>query len=201
MKTAAQLGLARCHVCGTLEQVDRGHCPRCLSALHLRKPDSLNRSWALLIAATILYIPANLLPMMTVVSLGQGAPSTIMEGVILLLHEGMWPIALVVFLASIFIPVLKLVVLAGLFISVQRCSAWQPAQRTRLYRMTHFIGRWSMVDVFVVAILAALVQLGDLVQIHGNAGATVFSAVVILTMLAAESFDPRLIWDDLESNK
>ena len=198
MKTAAQLGLARCHICGALERIDRGRCHRCNAQIHLRKPDSISRSWALLISAVVLYIPANTLPIMTVSSLGQEIPATILEGVLRLIDDGMWPIATVIFIASIFIPVMKLTALAGLLISVQLNSVQRLKERSRLYGLVDWVGRWSMVDVYVVAVLAALVQLGDLVQITGNAGVTMFAAVVILSVLAAESFDPRLIWDNVD---
>jgi len=199
MKTAAQLGLARCHICGALDEVKNEHCYRCDAKLHLRKPNSIARSWALLIAAILLYIPANTLPMMTVTSLGQDDPSTILAGVLQLINLGMWPIALVIFVASIFIPVLKLVALAWLLISVQNNSTSRLKERVRIYGIVDWVGRWSMVDVYVVAVLAALVQLGDLIQITANAGITMFGAVVILSVLAAEAFDPRLIWDIVET--
>lgn len=195
MKTAAQLGLARCHICGALDEVKNEHCYRCGAKLHLRKPNSIIRSWALLIAAALLYIPANTLPMMTVTSLGQDEPSTILAGVLQLIDLGMWPIAMVIFVASIFIPVLKLVALAWLLVSVQNNSKKRLRERIRIYGIVDWVGRWSMVDVYVVAVLAALVQLGDLIQITANAGITMFGAVVILSVLAAEAFDPRLIWD------
>lgn len=197
MKTAAELGLAGCHVCGSLSPVARPRCARCGESLHQRKPDSLNRSWAYLLAALALFLPANLLPVMTMISLGNALPSTILSGVLLLLHEGMWPLALLIFVASIVVPVLKILIMAGLLLSVHWGFPRRAAERTRLYRITEFIGRWSMVDIFVVTILAGLVQLGEVVRIEGGAGATLFGAVVVLTMLAAEAFDPRLIWDSV----
>jgi paraquat-inducible protein A len=121
-----------------------------------------------------------------------------MSGVTYLLSHGMWPLALVIFVASVFVPMLKLAILVLLLVSVQRGSRWRPAERTRLYRITEAIGRWSMVDIFVVTILVALVRLGSLATIEARAGAVFFGAVVVLTMLAAESFDPRLIWDRSE---
>lgn len=145
----------------------------------------------------ILYIPANIYPIMSVVWLGQGEPSTIVEGVLQLVDEGMWPLAMIVFTASIFIPLLKMIVLALLLLSVQKKSVWRMRDRTRLYRITEFVGRWSMVDVFVIGILAALVQFGSLATIEPGIGSLSFAAVVVLTMVAAHSFDPRLIWDAL----
>ena len=145
-------------------------CPRCGTALHRRKPDSLNRTWALLLTAAILYIPANLLPVLTVISFGRGAPSTIVGGVIELVHAGMLPVALLVFFASILVPVLKLLALALLLVSIHQGWTTHRRDRTRLYRMVEGIGRWSMVDVFMTGILAALVALGNLATITAGAG-------------------------------
>jgi paraquat-inducible protein A len=174
-------------------------CPRCGSIMHQRKPNSLKRTWALVLAAVIFYIPANLLPVTVVISLGREQSDTIMSGVIYFIQSGMWPIALVIFVASILVPVLKLIMLTFLLITVQRKSAWRPKDRTRLYRITEAIGRWSMVDIYVVTILVALVNLGNLATIKAGAGAGFFAAVVVITIFAAMSFDPRLIWDAKES--
>jgi len=176
----------------------RARCPRCTDVLHHRKPRSLQRTWALVLAAVILYIPANVLPIMTVTSLGRTQSDTILSGVVFLLTHGMWPLAAVVFLASIFVPLLKLLILIFLLVSVQLRASWRPRERTRLYRIIETIGRWSMVDIFVVTILVALVRLGNLASIEAEAGAIFFCAVVVITMIAAMSFDPRLIWDNLE---
>jgi paraquat-inducible protein A len=177
------------------------HCPRCGHRLRRRKPMSLQRTWALVVAALIFYVPANLFPIMTVTSLGKTQSDTILSGVIFLLHHGMWPLAAVVFIASIFVPLLKLLILILLLLSVHLRSRWRPRERTRLYRITEAIGRWSMVDVYVVTILVALVHLGNLASIQAEVGAVFFCAVVIITMFAAASFDPRLIWDQLEPGK
>jgi paraquat-inducible protein A len=195
---------ALCHGCGLLSRLPVGvahgaRCARCGAALHVRKPSSLQRTWALLIAAAICYVPANLLPIMTVTSLGKAQSDTILSGVIFLLFHGMWPLAAIVFTASVVVPLAKLFALAFLCISVQRRSGWRPAERTRLYRITEAVGRWSMVDIYVVTILVALVHLGALATVEARAGAVFFGAVVVLTMLAAESFDPRLIWDQSEA--
>jgi len=198
---ARDLGLATCHTCSLLVRLPphgHSHCPRCASPVHLRTPKSLTTTWAFLIAAVIMYFPANLLPVMTVIYLGTGQPDTIMSGVIYLLVHGDWPLALIVFVASVLVPLLKMLALAYLLISVQRRSPFRKQQRTRLYRITELVGRWSMVDVFVVALLAALVQVGALATIEPGAGARAFASVVILTMFAAMSFDPRLIWDHEE---
>lgn len=198
--TAREAGCVTCHDCRLLcrPRATRGRharCPRCGAALHARKPRSLERTWALVIAAALCYVPANVLPIMTVTTLGRSQSDTILSGVEYLLLHGMWPLALVVFTASVFVPILKLAILVFLLVSVRRRSRWRPLERTRLYRLTEAIGRWSMVDIFVVTILVALVRLGSLATIRAEAGAVFFGAVVVLTMLAAESFDPRLIWD------
>lgn len=143
-----------------------------------------------------MYIPANILPMMTVRSIGGGEPNTILSGVMELIAAKMWPIALVVFVASVLVPVLKLLILAYLLVSVQRGSHYRRRDRARLYRLTEAVGRWSMVDIYVVAILVALVKLGNIADIEAGPAGIPFAAVVILTMLAASSFDPRLIWDE-----
>jgi paraquat-inducible protein A len=173
----------------------RRFCPRCGEALHRRKPTSLQRTWALVIAAIACYLPANLLPIMTVTSLGKSQSDTILSGVIFLIDQGMWPLALVVFVASVLVPLLKLTILIYLLITVQMRSTRRPGDRTRLYRLTEAVGRWSMVDIYVVTILVALVRLGNLATIQAEAGAIFFAAVVVITMFAAMTFDPRLIWD------
>ncbi len=143
--------------------------------MHDRKPNSIARTWALVLAAFIFYIPANVLPITIVISLGKAQSDTIMSGVIYFLQTGMWPIALIIFLASVFIPLLKMLVIIFLLISVQRKTSWRCLDRTRLYRIVEIIGRWSMVDIFVVTILVALVHLGGLATIHAGPGA-LFSA-------------------------
>jgi paraquat-inducible protein A len=200
-KTARTASLVSCTVCHLLMRSPpaasgaAGKCPRCGAAVHARKPQSMARTLALVIAAFIFYIPANVLPITKVTSLGATQSDTIMSGVIYFINSGMWPIALVIFIASILVPVLKLIILLYLVISVQRRSVWRPKDRTRLYRITEAVGRWSMTDIFVVTILVALVHLGALANIEAQAGAVFFAAVVVITILAAMSFDPRLIWD------
>ncbi len=196
---ALDAGIIVCSECHKLEYLRQGevqHCTRCGARLHARRPDSIARTWALLVTAAILYIPANVLPIMTVNFLGKGAPSTIMAGVLELVHAGMVPIALVVFVASILVPTFKLVGIALLLYSVQRHQPMSARQRILMYRFIEWIGRWSMLDIFVIAILVALVNFGNLASIEPNLGAAAFSCVVILTMLAAVTFDPRLIWDN-----
>jgi len=201
--TAANASLLNCHSCGLLSRAPRGHqaqtiCPRCGTPLHARKINSIGRTWALILAAYLFYIPANVLPVMSVTSLGKTQSDTIMSGVIYLLLHGMWPLALLIFFASVMVPMLKLVILTYLLISVQRRSRWRPVDRTRLYRITEVVGRWSMVDIYVVTILVALVKLGNLATIEAGAGAVFFAAVVVITIFAAMTFDPRTIWDVME---
>jgi len=201
--TAQRAGLMLCHACGLLSRPLAGAhasaCPRCGAGLHFRKPDSVVRTWAYLLAACILYIPANVLPIMFTDSVRGSQHDTIMSGVIYLWSTGSWPIAALIFFASVMVPLLKILGLLVLVISVQRRSTWAPQQRTRLYRMIEFVGRWSMIDIFVVAILAALVQFQALAAIQPESGAVAFGAVVVLTMFAALAFDPRLIWDPVRS--
>jgi paraquat-inducible protein A len=203
--TARNASQISCHSCHLLCRINFSKigkslvCPRCGSTLHQRKPNSLKRTWALVLAAVIFYVPANLLPITVVISFGKAQTDTIMSGVIYFIASGMWPIALVIFVASILVPILKLIILIFLLITVQRKSAWRAKDRTRLYRITELVGRWSMVDIYVVTILVALVNLGNLATIKAGPGAGFFAAVVVITMLAAMSFDPRLIWDAKES--
>ncbi|PAW52622.1 MULTISPECIES: paraquat-inducible protein A [Pseudomonas] len=201
---AIDAGILICTECHELNKldadIDEQTCTRCGALVHARRPNSLARTWALLITAAIIYIPANVLPIMTVSSLGQGDPSTIMSGVIQLVQHGMIPIAAVVFIASILVPTFKLVGIALLLFSVQRRQPLSARQRIWMYRFIEFIGRWSMLDIFVIAILVAVVNFGRLASVEANLGAIAFASVVILTMLAAVTFDPRLIWDNTESD-
>ena len=173
-KTAADLGAIGCHDCGLLVAerflTDQGikRCPRCLAPMHRRKPASLSRSWAYLLAAAILYIPANLYPIMTVISFGDGSPDTILSGVIHLAAAGQYPIALLVFVASVFVPLLKIFVLAWLLLSVRMGLTGHRRRRTWLYRMTELIGRWSMIDIFMISILVALVKLDAIATIEAG---------------------------------
>jgi paraquat-inducible protein A len=198
--SAADRSLARCHSCGRVEPVETEHCPRCHAPLHLRKPDSLERTVALTIGAVILYFPANLLPVLRVESTLSGTrQSTIISGVVQFWQEGDYPVAAIIFLASVMIPVLK--VLAILVLCLGAHFGYWPRVMTQLYRITEYIGRWSMVDVFVVAILVGVVQLGSVIAINAGEGAFAFAGVVVLTMLASHSFDPRLIWDAAAKNQ
>ena len=200
---ALDAGIIVCDECHKLEYLREDevqHCTRCGVRLHARRPDSIARTWALLITAAILYIPANLLPIMTVSMLGKGMPATIMEGVVELVQADMLPIALVVFVASILVPTFKLIGIALLLYSVQRHQPMSARQRILMYRFIEWIGRWSMLDIFVIAILVAVVNFGRIASVEANLGAVAFASVVILTMLAAVTFDPRLIWDNTESD-
>ena len=193
--TAMSKGLASCHICGKVSPVEEGHCPRCESPLHLRKPNSLSRTWALLISAGILYIPANLMPIMTVSGIQGTESNTILSGVITFWQMKAYPIAIVIFTASVLIPILKVAALVWLCFAATGKASASPKSLSRLYHVTELLGRWSMVDVFVVAILVCLVRMGALMTITPGPAAVSFSGVVILTMFAAMSFDPRLIWD------
>lgn len=198
--TAALRGLSSCHLCLKLLSSELRHCPRCGARAHLRKPDSLQRTLALLVTASILYIPANILPIMITDQLGNSIESTILGGVVLLIELGSLPIAAVIFIASMMIPLSKLLVLFYLCWSVRRGLPSTVRQRTLVYRAAEFIGKWSMIDVFVVAILVALIHLSDLLVIRPGAATIAFAAVVIVSMLAAESFDPRIMWDQMEDD-
>jgi paraquat-inducible protein A len=207
LPTAKAASLVGCHTCGLVVSMPgTGHaahlvCPRCGATLHARKPDSLTRTWALVIAACLLYIPANVLPITITTTFGRTQSDTILSGVIYLMAHGMWPIALLIFFASILVPLMKLIILIYLLISVARKSHWRPGDRTRLYRITEAVGRWSMVDIYVVTILVALVNLGELATVKAGPGAIAFGGVVVITMFAAMTFDPRLIWDAMEKRK
>ena len=197
-QTAASKNLAACHLCYKLAPISTHQCPRCGSAMHLRKNDSIQRTLALLVTACLLYIPANLYPIMYTDQLGSTEASTILGGVVLLIDLGSVPVAVVIFIFSVMVPSGKLMAMFYLVWTVERHSPLDPRQRSIMYRITEFIGKWSMVDVFVVAILVALVHLGGLLVIRPGIAALCFAGVVIVTMIAAESFDPRLIWDNME---
>jgi paraquat-inducible protein A len=202
--SAASYGLMGCHTCGLVSapppHTHRAWCPRCSEPLHFRKPNSISRTWAYLIAAVVLYVPANVLPVMQTSSLFGAQNDTILSGVVYLWISGSWPLAVIVFTASILVPLAKIIAIAFLNFSVQRRWRWQPEQRARLYRVVELVGRWSMLDIYVRAILVALVQLKAIATIQAGPAAIAFAAVVVLTMLAAMSFEPRLIWDPTEND-
>lgn len=202
--TGSEAGLCTCHGCGSLSQLIPGvhdmRCRRCGAALHLRKPDSISRTWAFLIASYILYVPANVLPIMNTGSLFGSQSDTIMSGVVYLWHSGSWHLALVVFIASVLVPLAKIFALTFLVITVQLGWTERALERTKLYRVLEFVGPWSMLDVYVVTILVALVQLKSLATIRPGPAAAAFGAVVVLTMFAAMAFDPRLLWEPEEKH-
>jgi len=218
--SAARAGMIGCHACGQVQVLharasdaaaqqhptlarprSRQCCSRCGATLHSRHPDSISRTWALLVAAAILYIPANLLPVLHTASLFGNQDDTIMSGVVYFWVSGDWPLAVIVFVASILVPMLKLSVLALLAWTTQRRSDWRPLERTKLYRIVERIGKWSMLDVFVITLTVALVRFKSLAIITAGWGALAFACVVVLTMMASLQFDPRLVWDCADARK
>ncbi len=198
-RTALRRGIVSCEACGLLSKPARvrepGYCPRCGKELERRRSSAIQRTWALIIAAAICYIPANLLPVMSTTTPTYAEKDTIMDGIILLYQAGSWPLALIVLIASIVIPIAKIIALSYLLITVQLRSTKGRYERTRLYRLIEFVGRWSMIDVFVVTFVVALVQFRPFMSVEPEGGVPFFAAVVVLTMLATETFDPRLIWN------
>jgi paraquat-inducible protein A len=207
MTTAAQAGLVACRTCGLVTRWTEpapgcvSCCPRCDSILRRRKPGSLSRTAALVLAGFLLYIPANALPVMQVIYAGRGEPDTILSGVEVLFNTGQPAVAVLVLFASITVPLIKLVGLALMVLAVRRRSLWRRRDRTVFYRLVEFIGRWSMLDIFMISILVALVKLQALSTIEAGQGAVWFACVVVTTMFAAGSFDPRLIWDVQEARR
>lgn len=195
---AVDRGLAGCHVCGKVSPAVAGICPRCGSEIHIRKANSIQRTIALMAAAAALYVPAMTLPVMTLQELGDVAPTTIVEGMVEFWTNGDYPIALVIFTASILIPLLKIVALAWLCAAALGRMRPSPRMLAKVHWLTELLGRWSMIDIFVVGILVALVQLGNYMSVTPGPGALAFGSVVILTMFAATSFDPRLLWDRID---
>ncbi len=200
--SAAEKGLGACPHCRLMIQFPHGgagkqtvHCPRCGAPVHLRLPFSIQRTWALIFCAGICYVPANLLPILTVIQFGSGAPDTIISGVKHLFADGQWPIAILVFVASVVVPLVKIGVIVCLLISVHARWRWRPRERAAAFYIIDALGRWSMIDIFMISILVALVQLGTLATVEPGLGAAFFGAVVVCTMLAAMTFDPRLLWD------
>ena len=196
--TGRSLGLLLCLECRTTvrgTKIPHVHCPRCHAPLHERKPHSLVLTTALVIAAAVLYVPANILPVMNTRTFFDDERDTIMSGVLVLLQSGSWPIAVLVFVASIVVPLLKILALSVLLYSVWRRSPQRRLQRSELFRMVEFIGRWSMLDIYAISLLATLVQIQSFASIIVGWGAWSFGAVVVLTLLAARTFDERLLWD------
>ena len=200
--TATSCGLLSCHACDMLSPMafEGEPCPRCGAVLHHRKPGGVTRAWAFLLAAYLLYIPANLLPIMVTQSIFGTQRDTILSGVVYLWLSGSHMLALVVLIASVIVPLAKMMILTLLLLSVRRKTSWRIREQTRLYALVEIIGRWSMLDIFVVALLASLVRVGTLATIAPGDGALAFASVVVLTMLSSLSFDPRLLWDALETS-
>lgn len=205
MLMARSEGIIGCETCGlaqrAMPKAKYMFCTRCGATMHFRKPNSISRTWALLIASYVLIIPANLMPVMATGSLFGTEKDTIFGGVVYLWTSDSEVLAIILFCASIIIPFAKLFSLTFLVISVQIGSTWRPQMRARLYRMVEAIGRWSMIDVYVATMLTALVQFGNLMNIRAGAGAIAFATVVVLTIFAAKSFDPRLIWDAIDRSE
>jgi paraquat-inducible protein A len=203
-KALAGKPLIDCHGCGLVVPREMGkryqYCQRCGARLHHRRPESIGRTWAFLLAAAILYIPANLLPVMYTASIFGKEDDTIISGVVYFWTSGSPALAAIIFIASIVVPVLKLAALSLLALTAQRRSRWQPLQRTMLYRIVEFVGRWSMLDIFVITLTVALVRFQSLAVITAGPGALAFCAVVVLTMIASMQFDPRLIWDPIDTS-
>ena len=196
-RTAREANLVACLSCGRLSPLQDTSCSRCGATLHSRKLKSRERTWALLLTSILLYLPANLLPVMRVVSLGRTQADTIMGGIIHFMRTKSWPLALLIFIASVLVPILKIIILAILLISERRHSSRWPEQRARLYRLTEMVGRWSMVDIFVITLMVATVELGAVATITPGPGSVAFALMVFATILAVQCFDPRLVWDAL----
>jgi paraquat-inducible protein A len=193
--------LVACHVCSRVSRAPEGAtCARCRHPLHRRKPHSVRRATAFMLAAAVLYIPANALPVMSVTRFGRGGPHTILGGVIELFDDHLWPLAIIVFFASIVIPIAKLGALAVMLVTTHRRSGSRLALRTRVFRVIAVVGRWSMIDIFALATLVAIVHMGWLATVVPGDGAIAFAGVVVLTMIATECFDPRLMWDAAEGS-
>ena len=200
--SALSLGLARCTRCGLVcdaaAAAAASPCPRCHGPLHLRKPDSVQRTLAWLVTATVLYIPANVLPVMGTSSVLGHEQHTILGGIAELWESGSWELAVIVFIASIAVPILKIGALSLLAVTAHRRSRWRQQDRARLYRLVETVGHWSMLDVFVVVLLVGMVRFGAFASVQPEAGLLAFGAVVVATMFATSAFDPRLIWPDEE---
>jgi paraquat-inducible protein A len=201
MTRAPDLGVIACEGCELVMRAPRdadGKCPRCGETVRHRNPYAASRSWALLIAAAALYVPANMLTMMHTEQFPLRRSDTILSGIEFLWNEGSWELAVIVFVASICVPLVKLLALGLLLVTSQRRSTWRPRARTKLYRVLEVVGHWSMLDVFVVTLLTAVVQLGRFATVEPGPAVLPFAGVVVLTMLASASFDPRAIWDGVQ---
>lgn len=198
---ASELNLVFCEACTLACNSHDTYCPRCHFRLHTRKPDSMMRAWAFLIAGLVLYFPANMLPVMYSEAGGIGHESTILQGIIEFWDQEAYSIAIIIFIASVAVPCLKILILAMLLFTTKNRSAWALRQRTKLFRLVELIGYWSMLDVLVVAVVCSIVHFGNLTYAEPRSGIIYFGVVVILTMLSAMSFDPRLMWDNMQPVK
>jgi len=199
--SALELDLVACHTCNKVSDLNCSHCPRCGTHLHARKPDSIARCLAYGITGILAYIPANLFPIMIVTQLGTEEKSTILGGVATFWEMKAYPVAITIFIASVMIPGLKFLALGILCGAATGKIALNPRSANTIYSLTELVGRWSMVDVFVVAILVGLIQMGNLMSIQPGTAAIAFGLMVILTMLSAHAFDPKLIWDRVRQSK
>lgn len=199
VQSAAAQDLQGCSVCTRVSPLDAVSCYGCGARLHAGWSDSIQETWAWLITSIILYVPANFLPIIHTRFLGKDSANTVLGGVVTLWEHGSYPIALVIFVASVLVPISKIFVLVWLCFSVQSGSTLALPEKVKLYRITEFVGRWSMVDVFVVGILVALIQLGNVMTILPGSAALAFAAMVATTMLAAIAFDPRMIWQPIHA--
>lgn len=193
-RSAASAGLVSCHDCARLQPASEHFCHDCGSEMHFRKSASVERTLAFTLASIVLYVPANVLPIMTVSQIGGQEENTIMGGVITFWQMHAYPVAIIIFTASVLIPILKMLAIFALCYAAKR-PVKNPKRMTKIYRVTELVGRWSMVDVFVVCILVSLVQMGQVMSIRPGPAALAFGGVVVLTMIGAHCFDPRLIWD------
>lgn len=184
-----------CESCGLLVRLPKGHCPRCESVLHQRKPGSLSRTLAFNLTALIMYLPANLMPILIMEKMGRDEPSTILGGIAELFSSGMWFIGLVVFVASVLVPIFKIMSIFYLLLSMKINVLLSEKMRLKLFHLIEFIGKWSMLDIYVVTILAGIVNIGFVLKVRGGPAAVPFAAVVVFTMFAAKAFDTRLLWD------
>lgn len=200
-KSAAAAGIAQCSICHKANRIEDKYCTRCHATLSLRQPNSMVWTIALLITAILFYIPANMFPIMTTTVLGEPKDSTIIGGVVLFLQSGSYFVGLVIFTASILIPLVKMLAIAWLCFCCMSDAKYSAKELTDMYRLVEFIGKWSMIDVFVVALLVALVQLTGLMIIEPGLALRAFALVVILTMLSAHMFDVRLLWDKMKNDK
>jgi paraquat-inducible protein A len=205
--TGKRLGLYGCPTCGRVSRrldpaapFAEAHCPRCDTPLHHRDPHSLQRTWACTLAAIVLYAPANLLPIMSTRSVLGNESHTLLGGIHELWMAGDWHLAVIVFVASMAVPVLKLLIVLLLAVTSQRRSRWRSLERARLYRLVEAVGHWSMLDVFVVVLLVGMIHFGPVAGVQPGPGLLAFGAVVVLTILAAASFDPRLLWPEPSPN-